>query len=365
MDSGQWSICPHDRRCKRTDHIGATIETSNGQLLTSQAIGKSIQNPIIDGVQLVPGLRYNLLSTVAATDEGFKVLMEGDTCIFEKNRQVLLKATKNPELGGLFTIKSIKPHSKCLLTKSDSVPQIKATLQEWHTRLAHLHPSGILALQRDQLVSGLKITQKEWNTCIECAASKIPRCNQSQESSRIPEAIGEIVSADIIGPIGPPFRGGGRYISCITDHYSGYTDVRVLSHKLGSNILDHLKHFSSYIITQTSHVIKILRTDNGTEYNNEDVQRFVANKGILHELTAPYHPEGNGRSERQNRTITEAMRTILKESKLPNEFWGHAAIFAAYTQLRTLLSRHTKRTYFESFYGYSPDVSYLKCFGQV
>lgn len=345
-------------------HVGSTIETSNGELLTSQAIGKSVQNPIIDGVQLVPGLRFNLLSTIAATDEGFKVLMEGDTCIFEKDGQILLKATKNPEHGGLFTIESIKPHEKCLLSKSDSVVEKKATLQEWHTRLAHLHPSGILALERDKLVSGLKITQKNWSACLECAASKMPRCPQSRESSRIPEAIGDIVSADIVGPISPPCRGGGRYISCITDHFSGYTDVRILSHKSGSNILEHLKYFLAFVTTQTGKVVKILRTDNGTEYDNEDIRRLIAKRGIRHELTAPYNPQGNGRSERQNRTIIEAMRTLMKSSNMPPEFWGHATIFAAYTQLRTLSSSHTKKTYFEGFYDYLPDVSYLQSFGQ-
>lgn len=81
------------------EQVGSLIETSNGQLLSSNATGKFFQNRTIEGVQLVPGLQFNLLSTVAAKNLGFKVLMEGDTCRLEKNGQILLKATKNPVIS--------------------------------------------------------------------------------------------------------------------------------------------------------------------------------------------------------------------------------------------------------------------------
>lgn len=65
------------------------------------------------------------------------------------------------------------------------------------------------------------------------------------------------------------------------------------------------------------HSIRALRLDNVREYLNHHVKEYLTSKGIQLETTAPYIPEQNGCSERQNRTLVELARKMLQAKKLP------------------------------------------------
>ncbi|GFU73832.1 retrovirus-related Pol polyprotein from transposon TNT 1-94 [Trichonephila clavipes] len=45
--------------------------------------------------------------------------------------------------------------------------------------------------------------------------------------------------------------------------------------------------------------IKKIRTDNGLEFVNEQLDTYLANSGIFHEKTIPYNSESNGKAERE------------------------------------------------------------------
>ncbi|GFX64211.1 retrovirus-related Pol polyprotein from transposon TNT 1-94 [Trichonephila clavipes] len=62
---------------------------------------------------------------------------------------------------------------------------------------------------------------------------------------------------------------------------------------------------------------KKIRTDNGLEFVNEQLDTYLANSGIFHEKTIPYNSESNGKAERANRVFLERARYLLYESKLP------------------------------------------------
>jgi transposase InsO family protein len=68
--------------------------------------------------------------------------------------------------------------------------------------------------------------------------------------------------------------------------------------------------------------VKTVRTDRGSEYLNAELKTFYESKGILHETTAPYTPEQNGKAERLNRTLMERVRAMLYEFKLPKALWA-------------------------------------------
>jgi transposase InsO family protein len=65
-------------------------------------------------------------------------------------------------------------------------------------------------------------------------------------------------------------------------------------------------------------------SDNGSELRDTQVEEFLDEEGIKHELSAPYTPQQNGIVERKNRTLIEAARTMLDEYKTPNSFWAEA-----------------------------------------
>ncbi|GKF16343.1 putative ribonuclease H-like domain-containing protein, partial [Tanacetum coccineum] len=64
--------------------------------------------------------------------------------------------------------------------------------------------------------------------------------------------------------------------------------------------------------------------DNGTEFKNKDMNPFCERKGIKREFSIARTPQQNGVSERKNRILIEAARTMLVDSKLPTTFWAEA-----------------------------------------
>lgn len=67
---------------------------------------------------------------------------------------------------------------------------------------------------------------------------------------------------------------------------------------------------------QTGKRVKRLRTDNRTDEINAEVDRLCSKKGTLYELLCFFTPEQNGRIEREMRTSSEAVTTILVDSKI-------------------------------------------------
>ncbi|GJS33320.1 putative ribonuclease H-like domain-containing protein [Tanacetum coccineum] len=71
----------------------------------------------------------------------------------------------------------------------------------------------------------------------------------------------------------------------------------------------------------------------------------------------------NGVAERRNRTLIEAARTMLADSKLPTTFWVEAVSTACYVQNRVLVIKPHNKTPYELFRGFKPALSFMKPFG--
>nr|GEZ22256.1 putative ribonuclease H-like domain-containing protein [Tanacetum cinerariifolium] len=70
-----------------------------------------------------------------------------------------------------------------------------------------------------------------------------------------------------------------------------------------------LKTFITSIENQLSLKVKVIRSDNGTEFKNNDLNQLCRMKGIEREFSLPRTPQQNGIAERKNRTLIEAART--------------------------------------------------------
>ncbi|GJV20882.1 putative ribonuclease H-like domain-containing protein [Tanacetum coccineum] len=71
----------------------------------------------------------------------------------------------------------------------------------------------------------------------------------------------------------------------------------------------------------------------------------------------------NGVAERRNRTLIEAARTMLADSKLPTTFWAEAVSTACYVQNRVLVVKPHNKTPYELFRGFKPALSFMRPFG--
>ena len=70
--------------------------------------------------------------------------------------------------------------------------------------------------------------------------------------------------------------------------------------------------------------VKKIRSDNGSEFKNLQVEEYLEEEGIKHKFSAPYTPQQNGVVERKNRTVIDMARTMLGEYKTPEWFWSEA-----------------------------------------
>nr|GEV89948.1 ribonuclease H-like domain-containing protein [Tanacetum cinerariifolium] len=86
-------------------------------------------------------------------------------------------------------------------------------------------------------------------------------------------------------------------------------------------------------------------------------------KAIKREFSVARTPQQNGVAERKNRTLIEAVRTMLVDSKLPTTFWAKAVNTACYVLNRALVIKPHNKTPYELICGRPPLIDFMKPFG--
>ncbi|GJU62384.1 putative ribonuclease H-like domain-containing protein [Tanacetum coccineum] len=119
-----------------------------------------------------------------------------------------------------------------------------------------------------------------------------------------------------------------KYCLVVTDDYNRFTWVFFLTTK--DETSEILKNIIKEIKNLVDRKVKIIRNDNGTEFKNKVMDDFYGEKGIKREYSVARTPQQNGIAERRNRTLIEATRTILADSKLPTTFWAEVVSTACY-----------------------------------
>ncbi|RVW31514.1 Retrovirus-related Pol polyprotein from transposon RE1 [Vitis vinifera] len=84
------------------------------------------------------------------------------------------------------------------------------------------------------------------------------------------------------------------------------------------------------IETQYNAKVRVLRSDNGGEYQSSDLQKYLEGHDIIHQTTCSNTPQQNGVAERKNRHLLEVVRASLIAAKTPISYWGEAITSAAY-----------------------------------
>ncbi|RVW87558.1 Rust resistance kinase Lr10 [Vitis vinifera] len=77
-------------------------------------------------------------------------------------------------------------------------------------------------------------------------------------------------------------------------------------------------------------IVRVLRSDNGGEYQSSDLQKYLEGHGIIHQTTCSNTPHQNGVAERKNRHLLEVVRASLIAAKTPISYWGKAITSVAY-----------------------------------
>ncbi|GFX92868.1 retrovirus-related Pol polyprotein from transposon TNT 1-94 [Trichonephila clavipes] len=172
----------------------------------------------------------------------------------------------------------------------------------------------------------------------------------------------ELLHMDLCGPMPTESQGGNKYFLSIIDDYSRKVTVFPIRNK--SDVFHTFIRFQKRAERFLSKKVIAVRTDGGLEFCNKDMDNFLTELGIKHEVTNSYTPEMNGVAERFNLTALDGIKTLLKSSEVPHKLWGEALLCFTYAWNR-ICHKDSNKTPFEKYSGRKPSVLHLKPFGSL
>nr|GEX57904.1 retrovirus-related Pol polyprotein from transposon TNT 1-94 [Tanacetum cinerariifolium] len=294
-----------------------------------------------DDVYFVKKLKFNLFSVLQMCNKKNSVLFTDTECLvlspdfkLPDENQVLLRVPRENNMYNV-NLKNIVPSGDltCLF--------VKATLDEsnlWHRRLGHINFKTMNKLVKGNLIRGLpsKVFEND-HTCVACKKGKQHRASyKTKPVSSVNQPL-QRLHMDLFRPTFVKSLNKKSYCLVVTDDYS--------------------------LENQFILKVKIIRSDNGTEFKNNDLNHFYGMKGIKKEFSVPRTPQQNGIAERKNKTLIEAARNMLADSLLPIPFWAEAVNTACYVQNRVLVTKPQNKTPYELLHGRTPSVGFMRPFG--
>lgn len=143
----------------------------------------------------------------------------------------------------------------------------KEDLQDYyHKALGHMSPKNMKIIEER-----LKIKIDLNRSCEECMKSKIKSLPFKISTSRATEPL-QLIHMELLGIIRIPNALNYSYFLLLTDDYSRYRVTYVLNDK--TQVVQSIKNFVAYFENQLNSKVKKLRSDNGTEFKNEEINEF-------------------------------------------------------------------------------------------
>nr|XP_017227646.1 PREDICTED: uncharacterized protein LOC108203320 [Daucus carota subsp. sativus] len=147
----------------------------------------------IANVQLVTGLKYNLLSISQLCDNGYKVIFyPTHRSILNKDGKLMLAC---PRSKNVYTCDINKPFNVCLITTQDD-PWL------WHRRLGHANMKLIKNISMNDHVRGIpKLNYQKDHTCEACEIGKQIRASHKAMFMVSTSRPLELLHMDLVGPV--------------------------------------------------------------------------------------------------------------------------------------------------------------------
>nr|GEV34857.1 retrovirus-related Pol polyprotein from transposon TNT 1-94 [Tanacetum cinerariifolium] len=235
-----------------------------------------------EDVSFMKELKFNLFSVLQMCDKKNSVLFTDTECVV------------------------LSPDFKLL---DDSQVLLKAILDEfdlWHRRLGHINFKTMNKLVRGNLVRGFPSKLLENNhSCVTMSSIFKPL---------------QLLPMDLFGPVSIKSINKNTYCLVITDDFSRFTWVFFLATK--DETSEILKNLIAGIENQMDQNVKTIRCNNEIKLKNRIMNELCKMKGIKREFSVARTPQQNSVAKRKNRTLIEAARTMLADSKLPTTFWA-------------------------------------------
>jgi transposase InsO family protein len=311
----------------------------------------------LNDVWLVPQISKNLFSVLTAQDrnENSRFLSTATECYLEVNGKTVLCGSRVK--GGTLYKAAIEP---VIPGKEERVSIAKAnnsTLQLYHERWGHQDKQHVRQMLKSELGIDVKPVRDICEPCVFGKAHRLPFGTRVKTTKP-----GELFSTDVVGPFCESFS-KKRFLVVFKDSYTKFRYGFVMKQK--SDVKVVLKQFLAHAKT-LGHNIQELLSDNRGEFDCEEVKRILSENGISQRLTAPYTPEQNGGSERENRTIVEMARTFKysnSEVEFPDAIWAELVTSAIYILNRTGKSSKDGVSPYELWMGKKLRIKHLRIIG--
>ena len=349
---------------QRVAHSSTHVTFGNGSQETVAAVGvalvqgQGIYEPLhLSNALYVPKASANLLSISAAIAKGASFhFRDNGADIFYGGKKI---ASAKQRLDGLYVLGGSGQHEiSSFAASATQNPQL------WHRRLGHLGMPNLLKMVESGMVKGMELTAAQvkaasQTVCEPCLAGKQGRVSFGHSEHKASKPL-ELLHMDLMGPMPVPSLGGSLYLATFLDDYSKLSVVRPIATK--DIVPEVVKDVVQMLETQSRRKLRMIRTDNGTEYVNKRLQQYLSSKGVVHQTTVAGNPEQNGRAERLNRTLMERARAMLMDAGLGKELWAEAVNTANYLRIRSPVAGQDK-TPWEIMFGEKPNVERLRVFG--
>ncbi|KAL2922302.1 Retrovirus-related Pol polyprotein from transposon TNT 1-94 [Bienertia sinuspersici] len=359
-----------------------TAETSGIKGVGKVTLKSGIE---LKNVMWIPSFKQNLLSIHKLTrDSGCRVIIMENSCIIrdentaavigvgraEKGLYYLENETLKEMLGRIREsakgrLSEIKGNKECSAMTAEAELGVPNSIQAtkklsggalWHLRLGHASMSRIYKISELQGCKNLK----EHDVCLVCPMARFTKLPFALNSGRAKMPF-ELIHVDIWGPYRVATRGGYKYFLTVVDDNSRVTWVNLL--RLKSEAYSVIRNFVHMDENQFEGRVKVLRSDNGLEFEDYQCKELYNQFGIIHQRTCVDTPQQNGRAERRHRSILEMARALRFQASLPLCFWGDCVLAAVHITNRLPTSVLGDRSPYEVLFKQTPSYNHLKVFG--
>lgn len=326
------------------------VVQGRGNILINRCVNGKWEQSILQDVLYVPELRRNLFSEGMATRKGYVIIKKNNEALILKNNIVVMSATLKQNNLYELNIKTTV-QIDCNLAQS--------SLKIWHERLGHLNLKEVQNMSKNGAIP-VKLTENINFVCEACQYGKQSRL-PFHKSCRGQCEPGDLTYSDVCGPVEQTSVSGARYFVLFKDGATSFRHVFIIKHK--NDVLDCFKKYNAIVKNKFGHGTRTFHTDNGGEYVNNELKSYLESEGIVHERTAPYTPEQNGRVEREMRTIMESARSMLYSRDIPLNLWAEAVNCAVYLLNRSSSTQTKDVSPYELWNGQKPSLQHIRVFG--